>query len=342
MADFATLPPGERALFFQQYQRLHDVDPVIVEKDFWVCWLLGRIFAQPDLGGHVVFKGGTSLSKVFGAIVRFSEDIDLGISPAVLGWPEQELENVSKNAWNERVRPELEAVCARHVAEYWQPRLEVAVAAVLGPAQTHGPWISYRLDEVSRSPVLTFAYPGALPRGIISYIARSVKIEFGSLSDQLPTGRHPIQAMITALSPEAFADFKADVVALEVERTFWEKATILHAEYHRPVDKPIRDRLARHYADFAALWRHPGGQRAASQFDLLDRVRKHKARFFASGWAHYDTAVPGTLRLVPPAGRLEELRADYREMRPMFLHTPISFDEMLAVLREAEQTLNQS
>src|SRR5450759_3019059 len=104
MKTFAALPPGERALFFQQYQQLHGVDPVIVEKDFWVCWLLGRVFAQPALGRTAVFKGGTSLAKVFNAISRFSEDVDFGISPASLGWPKERLENATRNAWNERIR----------------------------------------------------------------------------------------------------------------------------------------------------------------------------------------------------------------------------------------------
>jgi len=69
-------------------------------------------------------------------------------------------------------------------------------------------------------------------------------------------------------------------------------------------------------------------------------VRIHKARFFASSWAHYATAVPGSFHLLPPVTRLDELRADYAAMRPMFLNEPLSFDEMLAVLREAENALN--
>jgi len=339
MPTFATLPPDERALFFQQYQQLHGVDPVIVEKDFWVCWLLGRIFARPELGNEAVFKGGTSLSKVFGAIARFSEDVDLGISPAALGWSEAELESGSKRTWSERLRPKLEADCAKHVADHWRPVLEAEICKLLGDAPQGGSWMNYQLDEASRSPVLYFAYPGALPRGI-AYIAPEVKIEFGSLTDQRPTGHHRITALVAELVPAAFSDFGADVVALEVERTFWEKATILHAEYHRPADTPLRDRFARHYADFAALWRHPSGPESARRLDLLERVRNHKSRFFASGWANYSSAVPGSLRLVPPDGRLAELRADYAAMRPMFLGEPLSFEEMLAVLREAEQTLN--
>jgi hypothetical protein len=186
--------------------------------------------------------------------------------------------------------------------------------------------------------VLYFAYPQAVPPGV--YVAPVVKVEFGSLTDQRPTGTHRITPLIAALAPGAFTDFQAEVVALEIERTFWEKATILHAEHHRPAEQAFRDRFARHYADFAALWRHPRGPEAAARLDLLERVRLHKSRYFASSWAHYETAVPGTLRLLPPESRLGELRRDYQAMEPMFLSTPLKFDEVLAILREAEQSLN--
>jgi len=165
-------------------------------------------------------------------------------------------------------------------------------------------------------------------------------MEFGSLTDQRPTGTHVIMPLVAELAPDVFDDFRADVVALEIERTFWEKATILHAEYHRPAAQPMRDRFARHYADFAALWKHPGGRAAATRLDLLKRVRIHKIRFFASGWAHYDTAVPGTLRFAPPDARFAELRRDYAVMKPMFLSPPPHFDEVISNLREAEKAIN--
>ena len=86
---------------------------------------------------------------------------------------------------------------------------------------------------------------------------------------------------------------------------------------------------------------HPGGREAATRLDLLERVRIHKSRFFVSGWAHYETAVPGTLRFVPPDARLAELRRDYTAMEPMFLSPPPHFDAVLATLREAEETINR-
>lgn len=340
MSEFATLLPKERELFFRQYQQARGIDPVVVEKDFWVCWLLGRIFAQPKLADAFVFKGGTSLSKVFNAIARFSEDIDLAVIPASLGWDESDLDLApSRGKRQERVA-ELEAACAAAVEQTWKPLLEQAVAAVLGRPTASPDWLTYRFEEASRSPVLSFAYPGALPRGV-AYIARDVKIEFGSLTDQRPMGRHSIKAFVSELAPEEFSDFKADVVALELERTFWEKATILHAEFHRPADKPMKDRYARHYSDFAALWRHEAAKAARDRLDLLERVRVHKSRFFSSGWASYATAVPGSLRLLPANTRVDELRADYEAMRQMFLNEPIAFDEMLVILKEAEIALNR-
>lgn len=341
MSTFATLPPQERSLFFRQYQQRRGIDPVIVEKDFWVCWLLGRIFDTVELGDTCLFKGGTSLSKVFKAIERFSEDIDLGISPASLGTREIDLDEAPSNTLRQKRMREIEAACAEVVRDRWQPRLEQTARALLGTKPEGGDWLTCQFDEAIRSPVLLFSYPDALPRGV-AYIARTVKIEFGALTDQRPTGKHRIESMVAELAPKAFSDFGTELVALEVERTFWEKATILHAEFHRPADKRIRDRLARHYADFAALWRHESAKHARQRLDLLERVRVHKSRFFSSAWANYDTAVPGTLRLVPSSHRLNELRADYDAMRQMFLDEPLTFDEVVAILREAEDVLNSS
>ena len=339
MSTFATLSPKERELFFRQYQQLRGIDPVIVEKDFWVCWLLGRIFETPELADTCLFKGGTSLSKVFQAIERFSEDIDLGIMPSSLGWEEVDLDDASSPTQRTKRNAQLEAACADAVQTRWKPRLEQAVRAILGDPMDQAEWLKFTIDDSGRVPVLLFAYPGALPRGI-DYIAREVKIEFGSLTDQRPLGQHPIRAFVAELAPQAFTDFGASVTALELERTFWEKATILHAEYHRPAEKPIRDRYARHYADFAALWRHESAKSARTRLDLLDRVRVHKSRFFSSGWANYATAVPGSLRFVPPNHRLEALREDYKAMQQMFLNEPLSFEEIITVLREAEAVLN--
>lgn len=338
MNVFALEPAEARADLIYQFAVPGKIPAFIVEKDFWVCWLLGRIFAAPTLGTDCVFKGGTSLSKVFGAIDRFSEDIDLGLSPALLGWKESDLDDAPSSSQRRKRMARLEADCAEAVHMRFLPELEAVVAASLGSRPKSGTWLQFEMDAASHSPLILFAYPQAVPPG--SYIAPLVKIEFGSLTDQRPTGTHWIAPLMARLAPDAFADFRSEVVALEIERTFWEKATILHAEFHRPAAQPIRDRFSRHYSDFSALWNLPGGRAAATQLDLLERVRLHKSRYFGSAWAKYDTARPGTLRLAPPEGRIGELRRDYSAMELMFLSPPPAFEEVLAVLHEAERVLN--
>ncbi len=338
MKSLAQLSDKERALYWRTYAERKGVPAFIVEKDFWVCWLLGRIFATPHLGAECVFKGGTSLSKVFHAINRFSEDIDLGLSPASLGWNEADLDEAPSTSQRQKRAKQLQADCAAAVEKRFLPELNAIATACLGPCHGTDHWLRFELDAASQSPVVLFPYPRAVPSG--SYIAPLVKMEFGSLTDQRPIGTHTITPLVAELAPDGFDDFRVDVVALEIERTFWEKATILHAEYHRPASQPMRDRFARHYADFAALWHHPGGRAAAARLDLLERVRTHKSRFFTSSWAQYATAVSGTLRLAPPDTRLSELRRDYTAMGPMFLSSPPSFDAILDTLREAENTIN--
>jgi hypothetical protein len=332
--QFLELRPDERRLYMEQAAVRRNVSPVILEKDFWVCWLLGVLFGS-RFGRLLVFKGGTSLSKVFGVIERFSEDIDLSLSPAFLGLPQAGPSRNQANKWMKNA----EAACGTAVQKQIAPELEAAVEAVLGEREKG--WFEFMTDPVTNSPVLLFHYPSTQPSGF-EYLKRSVKLEFGSLTDQQPAGRHSVRPWVAEVLPAAFPDWSCEVVALEVERTFWEKATILHTEYHRPVDKAMSDKFSRHYADTAALARHSVAMGAIHQHELRDRVVAWKRHFFGSTWANYDLAKPGTFRLVPPAERLSALRRDYQAMKDMYLSGAAGFDEILAVLADLEQRINQN
>jgi len=327
---FLRLSPDERRLYVEQAAIRRDVSPVMLEKDFWVCWMLGVLF-RSEYADSLVFKGGTSLSKVFGVIERFSEDIDLSLSPTFLKLPEAGTSRNQAHKWMTRA----EAACGAAVQHQIGPAMETVVVAVLGK----GPWFEFLTDSVTNSPVLLFHYPSSQPTGF-DYLKRSVKLEFGSLTDQQPVGRHPIRPWMADVLPDAFADWRCEVVALEVERSFWEKATILHTEFHRPADKPTPDRISRHYADVVALANHPTAKLAIDRHDIRDRVVKWKSQFFGSTWANYDQAQPGTFRLVPQPERLPALRRDYQAMRDMYSAEPASFDQMLQALSELERRIN--
>ena len=332
--DFLALPEDERRLYIEQAAVRRNLSPVILEKDFWVCWLLGILF-ESEFADSLVFKGGTSLSKVFGVIDRFSEDIDLSLSPDFLKLPEAGTSRNQANKWMTRA----EAACGVAVQNQIAPALETAVAGILG--QRDRAWFEFLTDPGTNSPVLLFHYPSAHPAGF-EYLKRAVKLEFGSLTDQQPVGRHPVRPWVAEVLPAAFPDWKCEVVALEVERSFWEKATILHTEYHRPPDKPTPDRFSRHYADTAALAKHPAASKAVDLHELRIRVVNWKSQFFGSSWANYDHAKPGTFRLVPPPERLPALKRDYQAMRDMYLSEPAGFDDILAILSELEARINQA
>jgi hypothetical protein len=304
-----------------------------MEKDFWVCWVLGILFAS-EFASSLVFKGGTSLSKVFGVIDRFSEDIDLSLSPAFLNLPEAGTSRNQANRWMTLA----ESTCGEAVQNQIAPALESTVVDILGKRDR--PWFEFLTDSGTRSPVLLFHYPSTQPVGF-EYLQRAVKLEFGSLTDQQPVGRHWVRPWIAEVLPAAFTDWNCEVIALDVDRSFWEKATILHTEFHRPADKPMPDRFSRHYADTAALATHSTASRAVDLHELLSRVVLWKSRFFGSSWANYDKARPGSFRLVPPAERLPALGRDYRSMRDMYLSEPIDFDVILSILASLEDRINR-
>ncbi len=330
--DFLELSPHERRPFIEQAAFQNNVSAVIVEKDFWVCWLLGVLF-DSVFGDSLVFKGGTSLSKVFGVIDRFSEDIDLSLSPEFMGLPEAGTSRNQADKWMKYA----ESACGAAVEKQIAPKLEQAVSSVLGKGERK--WFEYMTDVATDSPVLLFEYPSTQPPGL-EYLKRSVKLEFGSLTDQQPVGRHPIRPLLADTFPGAFVDWRCNVIALQVERSFWEKATILHSEYHRPAHRPTPDRFSRHYADTAAMAQHPTVANAIDQHNLRERVVAWKVQFFRKAWANYDLARPGTFRLVPPVERVPALRRDYDAMRDMYLSEPTTFEEVLAVLAEIEQRIN--
>lgn len=332
--QFLGLPADERRFYIEQASLRRNLSPVILEKDFWVCWLLAILFTS-KFADVLVFKGGTSLSKVFGVIDRFSEDIDLSLAPEFLGLND-EAGPMSRNQASKWMKA-AEAACAAAVRGAMAPELERVVAAVLG--ERTGGWFEFLTDSATHSPVLLFHYPTVQPTGF-AYLKRSVKLEFGSLTDQRPRGRHPITPWVAELLEKAFPDWRCEVVSLELERSFWEKATILHAEYHRPADKPTPDRFSRHYADTAALLQHVTSAAAPGQHPLRERVVEWKASFFGSAWARYDLAKPGTFRLAPASARIPELRRDYHAMRDMYLSEPLTFDAIVAALEAMEQRIN--
>lgn len=316
--------------------------PLIIEKDFWVCWTLERLFSLPQIGPHLLFKGGTSLSKVYGAIQRFSEDIDLSLSRAFVeetaaGGPLADPLQATSNTQRKQQSEALVTAFHQVVTNRLLPALQAAIAEQLGEEQSGAS--GWELTQDADDPgMLHFAYPKAVA-GSLSYIRPEVRIELGGRSDDWPVEEREVRAYVAEALPQVMPG-AVRVRVLAARRTFWEKATLLHAEYHRPLDKPPSERLSRHYSDLAQMAETHIEAEALADLPLLTQVGRHKTAFYTAPWAHYETARPGTLRLSPPSERVARLRADYRSMSAMFFGTALSFENVLERIAALERRVN--
>jgi len=330
------LSPPDLIQLFREVDALTGIKPLMVEKDAWVCWTLRQLFDLPDARAHFIFKGGTSLSKVWKVIHRFSEDIDISLSREWLGFTgERDPEAAASRKQRARLLDELSEACAAKLRTEVAPALHARFTSVLGPS---GWSLTVAPDDAQ---TLLFAYPSVFTADSgAAYVRPVVKIECGARSDRWPVTEQSLTPYIAEAFADAFPSASFSVPVLDIERTFWEKATILHAEVHRPSDKAIPDRFSRHYADLAALAAHSAGDAALGRDDLRARVVAHKQVFFAAAWANYETAVPGTFKLIPPPARLTALAADYRAMQEMFFRPQPTWEELVATLTALESRIN--
>lgn len=330
--NLATEPAGSRRDAFAIAAERRGLLPLVIEKDFWVCWTLERLFGLPDFGEHLLFKGGTSLSKVYGLIQRFSEDIDLSLSRTALGEGLADPEQAASNSQRKQRAALLVAAFHQAVTDRLLPALHASIAEQLGNA-------GWALTQDAIDPgTLHFAYP-RVSEGELIYIRPEVRIELGGRNDDWPAENLSVTAYVAQDLPQ-IVPASIPVRALAARRTFWEKATILHAEYHRPLGKAPGERLARHYSDLAQMVGTDAEAQALADLPLLARVRAHKAAFYTAPWASYETARPGTLRLVPRPERLAGLRADYRGMEPMFFGPSLPFEAMMERIAALEERVN--
>jgi hypothetical protein len=335
----ANLPATERRLYFEQAAaRDGRLTAQLMEKDFWVCWVLKRLFGLKEIGDNLTFKGGTSLSKVYQVIERFSEDVDVSIERVFLGFGDDE-EPEKGGSGKEKTRRinRLMETCREFLADRLSTALRTAVETDLRSGE---PWeLSIDADDPDGQSI-RFRFPHAIGGSLSQYFAPSVKIELGARSDHFPVTSAEIRPYLGSAIPGILEDDVVQLRVLDAERTFWEKATILHAIHHREPGRAIGTRLSRHYYDLFQLSNHEIGDRALERLDLLERVAWHKSVYFKAAWAQYDKARPGTLRLVPPEERIRELKRDYEAMQPMLFGSLPEFDAILARLKEVENRFN--
>ena len=306
---------------------------LILEKDIWVCWVLQALFSMPD-PHPMAFKGGTSLSKVYGIIDRFSEDVDITLDYRAFN---DAFDPFADNASRNQIRLfsiRLKDRVANYVRDDIGPALDNA-AHRLGADGRHAVHIG---DD---GETIRFAYPSAVeqPRG---YVASEVLLEFGGRNIIDPNEQHIIAPDIT--DETTGLDYPtATVTVLSPARTFWEKATLIHVECHRRRLADSPERLSRHWFDLACLAAHDIGQAALLERDLLEDVVRHKKVFFHAGYAQYDQCLLRQLRLVPDDDQLTGLESDYDAMRRarIVADDAPGFGSLIEQIRVLEDRINR-
>ncbi len=335
MNKVAQMPARDRADLFTETAERKVLPEAIIEKDFWVCWMLKQLFSIEALSGRLLFKGGTSLSKIFQAINRFSEDIDLADYEALgfKGERDPRREGISKTK-RAGILDEMMAECRRYIGGEFLDALKARSGEILGATD------AWSLHVSEQDPnVVQFRYPTAITKNL-DYVSPQVVLELGTHAEFVPQDRFTILSFAAEEFPTVVADGDVAVVAPLAKRTFWEKATILHAEYYRPPEKPILDRYSRHYYDVAMLAQGPIRADALADRDLLTQVVRHKETFYPSAWARYDLARPRSFRLTPVEKRFAALERDYRNMAVMIFGDAPKFDWIMETLKVLEEEIN--
>jgi len=280
--------------------------PSVIEKDIWLSLVLQHLFATPNRKA-MAFKGGTSLSKVYSVIKRFSEDVDVTIDYRQLGC-ELPLSELSKLSGRQRTQigDALKVEVSRYTHEVVQPHLKSELAKLACGAECEVS-ISENGEE------LHVYYPSRVAdRG--GYMRDYVLVEFGGRNIIDPNAVHTIQPDVAELFQGVAFPRAEGVVVLAPERTFWEKVTLIHAQCNKQITEG-RERISRHWYDLAMLAQHGIGKRAMNDLELLANVIDLKNVFYRSATTHYERCLAGELNLLPDGDNRVLLEKDYLNMQ---------------------------
>ncbi len=323
----------DRLAMLQQTEEKHPgINQVAIEKDWWVTITLKALF-QTECHNFLTFKGGTSLSKGFNIIERFSEDIDLAISHKFFG-----IEKTNKSQ-REKLR--------RKSRIYIQEILSVQLDEQLQKMGVYG----YNIENISQNKdlsgvphtidsdkdptVILLNYPSIL-EDTISYIPPRVKIEISSLSMDEPTEVRKIHSLIGESFREEDMDTENEVNTVEPSRTFLEKIFLLSEEFQK--EKPRNIRMSRHLYDLEKMMDTQCGYEALADRKLYDAIVEHRRTYYALKYVNYELLNPSTIEFMVPEQMMGAWRDDYSNMRKFFIYGhSLEFDELIKRIEELQK-----
>lgn len=329
-----------RGLFTTTAQRL-GTTPQNAEKDFWVCWTLDALFNGLPAGPRLLFKGGTSLSKGFGLIRRFSEDIDVTVFRNDLGEAVtiEQLEALSGKKRNKALDAIREA-CEAYVNGPCLEGLSKIVSETAARNELDPRRFVVEADPED-SQALYLRYPTATP--VDAYVTKLVRIESGAKSALDPNSVRVVRPYVEDDVPDIGLGV-GNVTVVDAERTFWDKIVILHGlRSWFDIRGELRgngQRVSRHYYDTYRLLASEAGVRALKNRKLGADCVAHARMFFNRPDFDLATAIAPTFSICPEGDMRDDLRRDYRAMAGMIFGEAPEFDAIIAGIADLETALN--
>jgi len=325
MQKFYQLPKSDKLRVFEQISARTPLPDYAVEKDWWVVQTLRIIFGM-DFAKHLIFKGGTSLSKGWKLIDRFSEDVDLALDKAVLG-----IENVQTKKHVKKLRSKSKEFITK---EFFPLLKKGFIEAGIGD-------VEIIITEGTENDPLSIEiyYPNVTQ--YTEYLKPRVLIEIGSRSLKEPFSERTITSFVTEQFPEQdFADEPIKIATASPERTFLEKIFLLHEEFQK--DEIRTDRLSRHFYDIEKMMDTPFAKAALSDHELYQTIVQHRKLLFSVGTVDYNFHQPQTINLIPPDKLLKDWEKDYNELSENMIYgDKLSWGKLLGRIKELMERINK-
>lgn len=316
----------ERKAVFLEISAKIGIRPDMVEKDFWVTWTLNRFFQNDHIAKVLLFKGGTSLSKAFHVIHRFSEDIDLLLDLREVADSSETFEKErTRNAIN-TFKSKTQKRTAAYITENLLPKIKKLVAPICSVEQDK--------DDFGN---IYIKFPSAFES--VRYIRPNIKLEVGAFAKGTPWSKIKINSYVKENIP-IFEELQTEIPTVSITRTFWEKITVLHYLHFLPEDRQVPLRHSRHFYDLFMLAHSDYKKDLIASSILLDDIIGFDRKYYAKRGVDYDDISLKTLSLMPRDNQLSDLKKDYDQMSDMIFGEEPSWDAILQFISELEAELH--
>ena len=337
---FIDLPKEDRIDVFDRVSaELNIRQREVIEKDWWVTAVLRAMYCLP-YARHLSFKGGTSLSKCWHLIDRFSEDIDIAIDREYLGFKEPlsktQISDKVRRATCTFVRETMQHDIAEQLHKNGIAKNKFQVNVDITPVSTTDPETININYESALAPTVN--------EGNAKYVLPKIKVEVSGRSMSEPVNEVLLCSMIDQVYTKApFAEPKFNVRAVLPERTFLEKVFLLHEEFAKPKDLIRIERMSRHMYDISQMLKTPVAENAIRNERLYRQVVEHRRAFIGLRGFDYDTLYPNSLNIIPPVSIIKQWKADYENMRlHMIYGESASFEELIDNLKALNEKIRMA